>query len=188
MAFCLCLQGEERQQETGVASGDQGRLENPPAAAAEVEGEAAPQGESMGGRERGLLKTTDNLRTLSYRGGKGCTTVGPSLKKTKTPASGGAPRETTESPHKAGELAPCWLRGCGVKTREHLQLGCSPSDRRTRSETVQRVQVKGDKLNRGLAPPPPSRTAKSRTFIDLVGVRVPLLLWKKPHLIAFQKH
>lgn len=96
---------------------------------------------------------------------------GPFSKKKKTPASGGAPRGTTESPHKAGELAPCWLRGCGVKTREHLQLGCSPSDRRTRSETVQRVQVKGDKLNRGLAPPPTvlSRTAKSRTFIDLVG-------------------
>lgn len=36
-----------------------------------MEGETAPQGEGMGGRERGLLKTTDNLRALSYRGGKG---------------------------------------------------------------------------------------------------------------------
>lgn len=147
--WLLFLSFVEQQQETGVASSSQGCLENPPAAG-EVEGEAAPQGESMGGRERGLLKTTDNLRTLSHRGGKGCIIMGPSL---KTSAGGGAPRKTMESPHKAGELTPCWLLGCGVKTREHLQLGCTPSDRWTRSDTVQRVQVKGDKLNRGLAPP-----------------------------------
>ena len=51
----FCLQDEEQQQETGVASSSQGCVENPPAAW-EVEGEIAPQGKSMGGRELSLLK------------------------------------------------------------------------------------------------------------------------------------
>lgn len=53
--FTLCLQDEERRQETGVASSAQGCVENPPAAG-EAETETAPQGESVGGRHHSLLK------------------------------------------------------------------------------------------------------------------------------------
>lgn len=91
IAFCLCLQDEDQQREKGVASGDQDRLKNTPAAGG-VEGKTAPQGQSMGGWECGLLKTTDNLHTLTYRGGRGFHNHGPFPKATCQQGVNGEPK------------------------------------------------------------------------------------------------
>lgn len=115
IVYCLCVQDEEQQQETGVTSSYKGCLKNP-SAAWEVEGETAPQGESMGGRETSLLKTTDNLRTLSKQRRKGFDTVSLSLKPV------GSPLESNREPdwvRQTYSMLTLWLQ---CQSREHLQL------------------------------------------------------------------